>query len=840
MWILAAWFACVVDNQTPPDGTDPDAAAAAAALVDLRAESRSPVVLDVRDGVPRAVAMEVPLGGGDVVEEVFGFLERFRNLYRLSVPRDQLVPVHVDEGADGTHLTFVQRTPPGAGDLPVFDSSLTVHVADGLLYLTSGQWYPSHQTVPPQLGAEEALEALLDELGLRFVQQRGEARLGLLGSHREPSDGVRQLVPVWRMVVDAHIETTGERIVWEVDVDAVTGEVAAVVPMETSCAKDFDIRYGNHLSWPLCTDVPSAFVPWFSESGPLAAYSASADHDDDAFDAYDNLHTVFDYFEDEHGQCGYDNWGGRILVHTHVQVSGTASFSAACSRLNFSDGSATLDIMAHEYVHGIDQSRSQLRYRHQSGALDESFADVFASFIDGNWTMAEALGTFRDLSDPPASGDPDHMDPSISGDGQGFRIAFAATKDNDWGFVHTNSGIPNKVGYLVTEGGVHHGLSIGGLGVTKAERLYRWTHISLPSEATFADARNTMVYTAQVFANTNAFGFHAGDVCDVRNAWSSVGVATLFEQDADCDGQPDFLDQDDDGDGAPDGSDNCPTIANPLQVDLDGDGLGNACDDDIDGDGVANPADNCTSSWNANQADMDGDGAGDLCDDSDSDGVNDAFDNCPFDANWDQADADGDGVGDPCDLDADGDGVFGSDNCPLDANPGQEDVDGDGVGDVCDNCPTTPNAGQDDCDGDGVGTACEPNPAMEQLLCMDWHFVEMSPFVHPLDPVTLPHLERLDQLRWLADERVEVTVSGAPAGWMILDPSGSVVARHDGVAARGTPDTTVQFTPGAAYSYRAGGARAAFAPEYQIVFGTFDDTRAGAEVAMELEIVSGP
>jgi hypothetical protein len=85
-----------------------------------------------------------------------------------------------------------------------------------------------------------------------------------------------------------------------------------------------------------------------------------------------------------------------------------------------------------------------------------------------------------------------------------------------------------------------------------------------------------------------------------------------------------FCGADSDGDGSFDCLDNCPQLANPLQVDTDHDGLGDDCDTCIDPDGdgfaeLASPAqscadDRCPGVFNIEQTDGDGDGFADACD----------------------------------------------------------------------------------------------------------------------------------------------------------------------------------------------------------------------------------
>ena len=117
-----------------------------------------------------------------------------------------------------------------------------------------------------------------------------------------------------------------------------------------------------------------------------------------------------------------------------------------------------------------------------------------------------------------------------------------------------------------------------------------------------------------------------------------------------------------DGDGIDDGSDDCPTIFNPVRPMDDGE-----------------------------QADSDGDGVGDACD------------RCPLDAT--------NTCVNPNANDFDGDGIDNEvDDCPLVANPNQEDADGDGRGDACDTCPSVSNPGATTCPM-SIETLRDPNAA---------------------------------------------------------------------------------------------------------------------------------
>src|SRR5688572_13092207 len=192
------------------------------------------------------------------------------------------------------------------------------------------------------------------------------------------------------------------------------------------------------------------------------------------------MHTIF--FE-AWGRDSYDNDGTLLEVYVHATIPGGARWNGECQIFEFSNGYVGQDIMVHEFTHAVISKTSKLVYSGQSGALNESFADIMAAAEDGNWLFGEVntsqAAPERDLSDPPVYGQPDSMSnyQDMVGDNGG---------------VHTNSGIHNKVAYLLAVGGTHNGFTIQPLEGNSAQKetvLMLNTMYNVPSDAQFVHAR---------------------------------------------------------------------------------------------------------------------------------------------------------------------------------------------------------------------------------------------------------------------------------------------------------------------------------------------------------------
>jgi len=696
----------------------------AAAVTALQGASLIPPAVHFEKGLFRGFFGKVPAEVGLPAVQAETFVQTYRDLFDWTGPLQTLEAERVEDLGDGD-LVRMRQTYKG---LRIFGAELNVAIEpDGTegsrVTAVVGGTLPAlpNLDVIPAFPPGPCIEAARAALGDGSAQVVGETELMIV-------DG--------RLVGNGPLGVTpGTHLVYRIHLAGLPGMAGFLVDANTAqVVLSYGLEPDSH---PLIYDllIEESFGLTMKDSGcfvPGAAYPDLADEDGTLVADPDGLALwqfaagTWDFYLETFGRCSHNGICSRTEIHANASsAEPNARYSSACDEFEFSTGWPSRDIMTHEFTHGVIQHTSDLIYMHESGALNESYADTMGWIEDTDDDLLgeDRIGGFsaiRSMSDPadPDYGQPDkYSDYDNKGEGE----------DNDFGGVHFNSGITNKAHWLMAQGGRHNGIPlqafppIQGIGRSKLGELiyyamriqHPWATMSMAAETTRARA----IYLA-------SFGiFTVQDLCDVRNALAAV---ELGQADSDCDGVADQSD-DSDGDSIPDALDNCPADLNYSQSDCDGNGTGDACEPDTDSDGIVNGCDNCLSTKNSSQIDTDGDGAGDACDnDWDGDGVTNSNDNCPWDRNPLQEDTDGEGTGDACDVDLDDDGWFTfTDNCPFVSNPGQEDADGDGKGDVCDGCPATndpasaftpgipeldvdPQPIEPDSDGDGTPDACDP------------------------------------------------------------------------------------------------------------------------------------
>jgi Zn-dependent metalloprotease len=187
------------------------------------------------------------------------------------------------------------------------------------------------------------------------------------------------------------------------------------------------------------------------------------------------------------------------------------------------------DVVAHELTHGVTQFESNLFYYYQSGAINESFSDLWGEYYDqtngqGNdasnvkWLFGEdvsSFGVMRSMSNPPAYSDPDKMSsPNYQ------RLPY--TDDNwDNGGVHTNSGINNKAVFLMVDGGTFNGKTVTALGWDKVGTIYYEVNINLLTSG--ADYSDLYYVLQQACINLiGQKGITLGDCTEVKDAIDAV------------------------------------------------------------------------------------------------------------------------------------------------------------------------------------------------------------------------------------------------------------------------------------------------------------------------------
>ncbi|NBI31157.1 M4 family metallopeptidase [Chengkuizengella marina] len=238
-----------------------------------------------------------------------------------------------------------------------------------------------------------------------------------------------------------------------------------------------------------------------------------------AVDAHFYAGVVYDYFLNNHNRNSYDNNGSDIISSVHLGNNVENAFWTGVQMV-YGDGdgvnshalSASLDVVAHELTHAVTDTTANLEYENQSGALNESFSDVFGILAEveyegsTEWLLGEDIfingnDAIRSMEDPTIFGYPDHMDD--------FRV-LPNTREGDWGGVHINSSITNKAFYNVAT----------NIGFEKSGKIYYRALTSyLTQFSQFDDARNALLQSA-----TDLYGENSTEYNAIADGLAAVGI----------------------------------------------------------------------------------------------------------------------------------------------------------------------------------------------------------------------------------------------------------------------------------------------------------------------------
>ena len=238
---------------------------------------------------------------------------------------------------------------------------------------------------------------------------------------------------------------------------------------------------------------------------------------------------VSQFYARKHNRQSINNDNMPIISTVHYNVNYQNAFWSGTQMVYGQGYPAADDIVAHELTHGVTQYESNLFYYYQSGAISESFSDVWGELYDqqnglGNdaanvkWLMGEELpgGALRSMSNPPAApyNDPDKMTSTLY------------IKDaSDSGGVHTNSGINNKAAYLMVDGGSFNGKTVTAIGADKTLAIYYEVQTNLlTSGADYADLYNAL-YQGCLNLVGGAAGIVSGNCQQVRTATDAVEMS---------------------------------------------------------------------------------------------------------------------------------------------------------------------------------------------------------------------------------------------------------------------------------------------------------------------------
>jgi Zn-dependent metalloprotease len=441
-----------------------------------------------------------PTGSEKPADAANLFFQEYKDIFGISEPGEEM-KINRVSAADALGMAHVRYQQYYQG-IPVVAGEMVVHLnSKKAVTMANGEYLPDINVDPnPKIDSTAILErfkeaALTNHNLIGYKITTPELRIFNLGLLK---DALEKTHLVYQAVVEG-TDKNGKPIKERYFMDAHSGET---------------VFHFSEIHYALSRKIYNALAGTLP--GTLVRSEGdAATGDTDADNAYTYSGDTYNYFLNTHGRDSLDGAGMPLISSVHSPKNCPNAYWDG-SQMVFCDNLVTPDIMAHELTHGVTSYSADLVYSFQSGALNESYSDIFGSASDGNWTLGEgsAIGIIRDMSNPPAYYQPDKVSSFMYN-------CSAGNSDGDYGGVHINSGVTNKAAYLMAAGGSFNNYTISGIGRKKMELIeYRALTTKLTSGSDFTDNYNAINTSCQELINTN--GITSADCAEVTKAMDAV------------------------------------------------------------------------------------------------------------------------------------------------------------------------------------------------------------------------------------------------------------------------------------------------------------------------------
>jgi Zn-dependent metalloprotease len=242
---------------------------------------------------------------------------------------------------------------------------------------------------------------------------------------------------------------------------------------------------------------------------------------------YDLLRDRFQY--NSLDNQGFPMIGGvnNILLN-NAYWDGTSTTYGAGDCHNYKSFTS-LDIVGHEFAHGLTEFNSNLMYIGESGAINESISDIFGKALEYytkpnhfTWTLGHkvvrtGISPFRSMSNPNSRDQPNY-----------YKGSYWSDFIYD---VHTNSGVMNFWFYLLVKGGSGKNeknvvYQVKPIGMDKAlDIVFLLNTAYLTETSTF-----TQLYEYSKILAEELYGSESDEFKSVLEAWKAVGLPVIPQE----------------------------------------------------------------------------------------------------------------------------------------------------------------------------------------------------------------------------------------------------------------------------------------------------------------------